>query len=168
MSHMQEPLRYTGCWPEIEMLKTYPNWVFAADEEGESDQDETTIKPEDQQSFISDETAYTAATAIMPSGSCADAIVSVVEGRIEAVDVWDGRDWWRVLYDSRLRSWTPFVETWLPDGERCASVSLSDARFFPARIVSRLPYCDGPPLETTIPLAIANEALPPRPWYRFW
>jgi hypothetical protein len=53
---MPKPLRYTGDWPPPNVLSQYSNWVFAYDEEGEDDQDETTVRPEEQQSFISHET----------------------------------------------------------------------------------------------------------------
>ena len=38
--------RYTGEFPPIEVIARFANWDYALDEEGESGQDETTIRPE--------------------------------------------------------------------------------------------------------------------------
>ena len=115
---MAKTLRYTGSWPPLAVLTDYPNWIFATDEESEPGQDETTIKPESQQSYISEETDFTSATITFASGVTGSAIVSLIQGQIDAIDVFDGRDWWRLTVDYDGRVWTPLVETWLPESQR--------------------------------------------------
>ena len=165
---MAKPLRYTGCWPPTEVLARYPNWVLAIDEEGEPDQDETTIKPEAQQAFISDETDYSAASAHLANGSTAIGILSLIHGKIDAIDVYDGSDWWRLKGEFNQKQWTPFVETWLPPEKRRPSVSLSDSDRFPMLIASRLATSDDKYLSLSIPLRAAIRTDAPKPWYKFW
>jgi hypothetical protein len=135
---MAKPLRYTGCWPPVEILDEYPNWVFATDEESEPDQDETTIRPENQQSFISSETDYTAATVTLANGTRTRGILSFLDGKLDTLDVFDGRDWWRVTNDLEQRRWSPYVENWLPQQQRRPTVSLADADIFPVHVETRL------------------------------
>lgn len=158
---MPKPLRYTGTWPPLDVLDAYPNWVFASDEESEPDQDETTIKPESRQSWISEETDCTAALATLANGSSAEVIISLLNGNVEGVDVWDGRDWWALRLSSDQTTWTPLEQPWLPPDERRPVVSLSDASVFPVSIVSRLPAVNGTYLRVDIPLKT-----PPRYGYR--
>ena len=163
---MAKPLRYTGCWPPTEILERYPNWVLAIDEECEPDQDETTIKPEAQQAFISDETDYSAASVRLANGSAAVGILSLIEGKIDAIDIFDGRDWWRLKDEYNQTEWTPFIETWLPAEKRVPSVSLYDANLFPMRVMSRLPRSDEKRLAVEVRLKSENPGR--KPWHQFW
>lgn len=165
---MAKSLRYTGCWPPLDVLEKYPNWVLAIDEEGEPDQDETTIKPEDQQVFISNETGFTSATVTLANGMAASGVLTFVDGRIDAIDVFNGHDWWRVRGNNGQEDWTPFVETWLPEEQRRPAVSLSDSLLFPLRITSRLPGSDGRPVSFAVPLRPEKIGKVRRPWYKPW
>src|SRR5262245_9352327 len=93
---MSKPLRYTGCWPSPDVLAQYPNWVYALDEEGEEDQDEFTIKPEDQQHYISERTCFTAADITLAGGAVHPGFITVDKTVASAIDVFDGEDWWSV------------------------------------------------------------------------
>jgi len=165
---MARPHRYTGCWPPLGVLSEYPNWVLAIDEETEPGQDETTIKPEPQQAFISKETDYSAAIVHFANGSTASGVLGFINGKIESVNVFNGQDWWTLQGEFNQTRWKPLVETWLPPEQRRPSVSLSDKDLFPAQVRSRLGYPSGEPIAFTIPLA-PDAATPVRKsWFRFW
>ena len=140
---MAHAYRYTGDFPPAEVLARFPNWDYALDEEGEDGQDETTIKPEDEQSFITEWTAFTAADAFSPGGTKFVALVELVGGDVGGVTVFEASESWRVLFDLTSQTWQPFVEDWLPEADRCRSVELSDKRFFPLRVVTKLPLGNG-------------------------
>lgn len=140
---MPKPLRYTGDWPPPEVLRGYPNWVFAYDEEGEEGQDETTVKPEDQQAFITTETQLTAGRLFLADGHTLPAIICMENGSPVGVSAFEGRWTWSVWRDGRTKAWRPATEDYLPESERLPSVSLSDARVFPLRFATLLPYGRG-------------------------
>ncbi|HLJ88000.1 MAG TPA: hypothetical protein VKZ53_14355 [Candidatus Angelobacter sp.] len=139
---MQNHLRYTGCWPSLDVLIQYPNWVFIFDEENAEGQDETTIKPEDQQSRISEETCFTTADATLADGRIKTAIIRLDENQPSALDVFDEGDWWSVQQRSG-KNWETVDEIWLPEKERRPTVSLNDQGIFPLIAKSRLPRSDG-------------------------
>lgn len=138
-ARMPKPLRYTGDWPPPEVLRDFPNWVFAYDEEGVEGQDETTVKPEDQQSFISHETQITAATLLLADGRTLPAVVCMDNGSLAGVSAFEGRWSWSVWRDRRTTSWRPATQDYLPESQRLSSVSLSDTRVFPLRFATSLP-----------------------------
>ena len=135
-------LRYTGDWPPAAVLAQYPNWVFALDEENEEGQDETTIKPEDQQLYISEETSFTAANATQANGIMKTAIIRMEDTVPSAIDVLDGTQWWSVQ-SGVSKKWEAVNETWLPEKERRPSISLGDRDIFPLVIKSKLSRSDG-------------------------
>jgi hypothetical protein len=51
-------LRFTGEWPPQSLWSKYPNWEYALDEEDEPGQDETTLRPSENQSNIDDDVAF--------------------------------------------------------------------------------------------------------------
>ncbi len=80
---MPESLRFTGDWPPAQYLEQYPNWG----KEGEENQDETTLKPSDEQSYIDDETAFTVGDATFADGRVCLAIIQVDYGDPQVIDV---------------------------------------------------------------------------------
>lgn len=84
---MDERYRFTGEWPPVSLLQRFPNWEYALDEEEVDGQDETTIRPEEQQTRISANTAYTGAKAHFADGRILDAIVEALSGDIRMVVV---------------------------------------------------------------------------------
>jgi hypothetical protein len=140
---MARRYRYTGDFPPPEVLAQFSNWDFALDEEDEEGQDETTIKPEDEQSFITEWTAYTIADAFLPGGMRLAALVEFLSGQVGGVNVFEAPEWWRVVFDWPSQTWQPFVEDWLPLADRGTSVELSDARLFPLKIATKLPLGRG-------------------------
>ena len=68
-------LRFTPGPPTRAALQRYPLWCMALDEEERPGQDESTIRPSDDQERIDDTTAYVAAVAKAPSGTMYDAMM---------------------------------------------------------------------------------------------
>lgn len=68
-------LRFTPGPPTRAALQRYPLWCMALDEEERPGQDESTIRPSDDQERIDDTTAYVAAVAKTPSGEMYDAMI---------------------------------------------------------------------------------------------
>lgn len=136
---MAKPLRYTGDWPPPDVLQKYPNWTYALDEEGEPGQDETTVKPEDEQSFITPDTHCTAANLWPTDGRTMPAIICLMRGLPVGVSAFDRRWSWSVWKNRHTKLWEPAVQDYLPENERLPSVVLSDNSFFPLRFASVLP-----------------------------
>lgn len=122
-------IRYTGENPPEHVLLTFPNWIQALDEEGIEGQDETTLKPDETQTVISADTQHTAADAIIYSGKSCAALLSLENGRIESVTVYDGM--WSVRVDGD--KWQS--EKWAHDTRYHGNTT-----DFPITIKSRLRY----------------------------
>jgi hypothetical protein len=121
------------------VLRDYPNWVFAYDEEGEEGQDETTVKPEEQQSFITGQTQVSAGRLLLADGQSVPAIVCLERGSPIGVSAYQGRWTWSVWRDGNKPTWRPATQDYLPESQRLPSVSLSDTRVFPLRFETSLP-----------------------------
>jgi len=142
-----QKLRYTGpCLPPPEVLAEFPNWVFAVDEEDVEGQDETTIRPESQQLYISAETEFTAADVTLASGAVHPTIITMEdkkpqaeERKPQALDVWNGNGWWGMVNCGE--SWR-VSEDW---GARS-----DDPKVFPLRVDARLKWSNGSRLSFTI------------------
>lgn len=151
---MSNPLRFTGDWPPPHLLDEYPNWEYALDEEGLEDQDETTIRPAENQTVIEEYVPFTAATALLPDGRQFPAIIELLDG-VAGLDIYVDNDWYRLVRCvdrfNQFLQWEPYVEEWRPEGERCPSFSLADKACFPLRFVSRLGYTvDSAPIKIQI------------------
>jgi hypothetical protein len=97
--------------PPASAVEIYPNWVPALDEEGEPGQDETTIRPDDEQRSIGPFTIYTAADAKLPNGRIVPALIGQLDatflhkGEVDVIVVYDGRRRWRVSTYDHDHSW---------------------------------------------------------------
>ena len=136
-------LRLTGENPSPELLEQYPNWEYALDEEAVDGQDETTLRPAEDQSIIGEYVCRTAGTAWLNNGQDCPAIIEMVDG-VGGVEIYLEGQWYRIVrwvdrFD-QFERWEPFVEDWLPEEERCPSFSLADVTVIPLRFASRLPY----------------------------
>lgn len=141
---MSNDLRITGDNPSPELLEQYPNWENALDEEGDDGQDETTLRPAEDQSVIGEYVPFTAGIAWLNDGRECAAILEMIDG-ISGLQFYLDGHWYRVIRWSgrfgEFERWEPFVQEWLPEDERAfAPFSLDDERFFPLRFVSRLPF----------------------------
>ena len=65
---MEERLRFTGNNPPVGLWPRYPNWQNAYDEEGVPGQDETTLRPADNQQVIDDDVSFSAGDAALANG----------------------------------------------------------------------------------------------------
>jgi len=146
----------------------YPNWVFASDEETEPGQDETTIRPEAQQAFISDETDCTAARATLANGQTAIAFLSILNRKIETINIHDGNEWWSLRGDYGQVNWVPVIDTRSPEGPHWPLVRLSDPNIFPIRVVSVLASMDGFPIVMTVPRSHEIHRRARKSWFKFW
>ena len=140
---MPNPHRYTGACPPPDVIAQFPNWDYALDEEGKDGQDETTIRPEQEQSLITTATGFTGAEVTLASGECLVGLADVGIDGVDGINVFENGDWWRVFFHRPTRRWRPLIEEWLPEAERRPSVSLDDARVFPLRFITRLPRARG-------------------------
>ena len=149
---MPKPYRYTGSFPPIDVLAQFPNWENAIDEEGEDGQDETTLRPADEQTYIGEWVPFTAADAWLASGEHCPAIGYVIDPvGITSLHVFNGDDWRELRYDLETQLWSPFVADYIPEPDRPPTVSLSDTSIFPLRVSTRLPFePGGEPFATTI------------------
>ncbi len=84
---VEERLRFTGQAPPPGLLERYPNWQNAYEEEGMPEQDETTLRPADNQSTIDDIVSCTAGDAIFASGQRLPALLVVLCGELAVVNV---------------------------------------------------------------------------------
>ena len=131
--------RYTGEWPPPEVLEEFPNWDYALGEEGAPGQDETTLRPQREQSKITSDTAFTRASAAQANGEVKVAIVSVRDGKICDADVFDSPDVsWRVY--EMDGEWHSFDQSWLPEEQRSPVVSLGNPEIFPLVVETVLPH----------------------------
>ncbi len=148
---MPKPHRYTGDFPPIDVLAQFPNWENALDEEGEEGQDESTLRPAGEQSYIGEFVSFTACDTWLASGERRAAIGYVISSAIVSLYVADGSDWWELRYDDESQRWQPFTPTWIPEAERPPTVSLADTGIFPLRVATRLPFEPGEwPFDVTI------------------
>lgn len=89
-------LRFTPGPPTREALKRYPLWCAALDEEGKPGQDESTVRPSDDQTRIDWTTAHAAAVAITGNGRRFEAMISsggfgmTATSEIEQATIWIG------------------------------------------------------------------------------
>ena len=74
----------------------------------------------------------------------------VADAEVDGLDVLiDDKTCWRV--NKMPGGWEPYVEDWMPEGERMPSVSLDDRAIFPLKYVSVLPSsATGSKVEETI------------------
>ncbi len=144
-------LRFTGAFPPIDVLEQLPNWESALDEEEVEGQDETTIRPAEDQGALSSETCFTAGSVHCADGTRLPAILEVAMGEMTALTVYESPDWtWSLSLLGKPGQWQPLTWDWLPEEERPPSVKLDDPAIFPLRVESRLAWPDGTRLVATI------------------
>src|SRR5262245_58348279 len=82
---MAKKLRFTGEWPPQQYWSQFPNWENALDEEDEPAQDETTLRPAEEQTYIAEYTSFTTGNATLADGRTAPALIEVLGGTPAAV-----------------------------------------------------------------------------------
>lgn len=135
------PYRLTGENPSLEVLREFPNWEYALDEEGVEGQDETTLRPASNQSWLGDETVFTLGEVRLADGQRLPAFLELMSGRIEGVTVHGAETWaWSVRRIGTPSRWTAMLFDWLPENERPPAVDLSA---LPMTVESALPAAAG-------------------------
>ena len=155
---MSERLRYTGANPPPTVWARFPNWQNAIEEEGEPDQDETTLRPADNQEFIDDDVSFAAGDAEFADGLKVPALLSLIAGELGWVYVYPepGRDTcWVVRHDEPSQRWVAMNESWFLEGDQgLVPVPLDRADRLSMRVTSRRPLlATGQPLVGEISLA---------------
>lgn len=131
--------RLTGRQPSPAQLEKWPNWRHCHDEEDEAGQDETTMRPDDEQSVIGAETTGTAFRLSTADGRRFLAFAraadgeDLAEGRIELLWALDPRGAWQVMM-------TP--DSWTLETGRRAAPKADDPRW-PIKGTSVLPLPSG-------------------------
>jgi hypothetical protein len=139
---MEEHLRFTGENPPLRLWTQYPNWQNAYDEEGLPDQDETTLRPSDNQHTIDDDVSFTAGIAVLANGQSVPALLGMVAGNLDAVYVYPAppaERCWLLSADPLSRRWIAMNQDWLLQAGDMLRVPVGDTSVFPLRVRSRLP-----------------------------
>lgn len=138
LSAMQ--LRFTGEWPPPGLLSRYPNWENALDEEDVPGQDETTLRPAEEQQMIPGEVAYTAGEIVQADGTRRAALIALDDDGPNTIFGYvTESDGWTVMTLGKPSRWSCIVEDWKPEAERSPSVRFDDPLVFPLVVRSRLP-----------------------------
>jgi hypothetical protein len=155
---VSERLRYTGANPPPSVWAQFPNWQNAIDEEGEPDQDETTLRPADNQQFIDDDVSFAAGDAEFAEGLKVPALLSLIAGELGWVYVYPEPDrdaCWVVRHDEPSQRWVAMNESWFLEGdEGLMPVPLDRSERLRMRVTSRRPLlATGRPLVAEISLS---------------
>lgn len=134
-------LRFTGEWPPIELWAKYPNWDYALDEESEPGQDETTLKPATNQTFIGEYIAFTAGEVIQANGIKIPALIEVIDSKaIGIIGFINKQDGWMIREIGNPPHWKCIIEDWLDEKDRGPSVTFNDKEIFPITVYLSLPF----------------------------
>jgi hypothetical protein len=133
---VEERLRFTGENPPPGLWVRFPNWQNAYEEEGLPGQDETTLRPSDNQETIDDDVTFTAADAVFADGRTVPALLGVLAGDVGWIYIYPQPaedDCWLLYLDLVSDRWTAM------NGDALLPVPTEDANLFPMRVASRLP-----------------------------
>ena len=139
---MEERFRFTGENPPPGLWARFPNWQNAYEEEGSPGQDETTLRPADNQQTIDDDVSFTAGDAIFANGQPAPALLGLLCGELDWVYVYprpEQDECWVLGYDVPSQRWVAKNEDWFLRGKGILRTPVEASGVFPLRIISRLP-----------------------------
>jgi hypothetical protein len=137
---MSSHLRFTDAWPPAELLSDYPNWILAM-EEGRAGQDESTIKPDRQHQYLSDEVVYTAGNVWFPNDDSFPALIELNDYEPVGIVVYEDEHIWQLTTseETDFLEWGSGSDVWTPSPLNSPQVSLGDPSKFPLRLISVLP-----------------------------
>jgi len=139
---MAEKLRFTGENPPPSLWSRFPNWQNAYDEEGIPGQDETTLRPADNQRTIDGEVTFTAGDATFACGDTVPAMLGVISGELGWIYVYPNPDeelCWVLSFHVPSNHWIAMNDDWFLEGGEVLRVPVGDSDVFPMRVGSRLP-----------------------------
>jgi hypothetical protein len=139
---VEEGLRYTGQNPPVNTWDRYPNWQNAYEEEGLPGQDETTLRPADNQQTIDEDVTFTAGDALFANRHKVPAMLGVLSGELGWVYVYPdpAQDvCWMQSFHVPSQRWTAMNDHWVLKGPGLVRVPVGDSTVFPIRVASRLP-----------------------------
>ncbi|WP_146399679.1 hypothetical protein [Pseudobythopirellula maris] len=136
--------RITGELPSVALLKKYPNWENALDEEGLEGQDESTLRPHPIQDSIPDDFLFTAGEVHAPSGETFNALIEIDYGAVNCVTVYSGSSpsaCWSFYQSVRLDGWaTDCLASFRNSSEDRTPAPIEDPTVFPLVLETRLPF----------------------------
>ena len=138
---MEERLRFTGENPPVDLWSRFPNWQSAYDEEGLPGQDETTLRPADNQVTIDDDVTFTAGDAVLANGQRVPALLGVLSGELGWVYVYPEPSQeicWMVTFDVPSQRWAAMNDEWFLESAEVIRVPVKDSAVFPMKVMSRL------------------------------
>lgn len=141
-SRLDEHPRITGQNPPLHLWDRFPNWQNAYEEETLDDQDETTLRPADNQQAIDDDVSFAAGEAVLAGGQKLPALLALVTGEIDYVYAYPNpsRDeCWVLRSDLEGENWVAMNEDWFLEIQGILPVPLQTPGLFPMRVISRLP-----------------------------
>lgn len=128
-------LRFTGVIPTLSAVRKFPNWTYALDEETVPGQDETTLRPDDDQRHISFATVCTRASAACAGGG---RLVALLRGDGELHK--SARNVERLyLYEDSHVAELEFISKWWWPIDEGRTKYYYDFDVFPLRVTSDLP-----------------------------
>jgi hypothetical protein len=139
---VEERLRFTGENPPVRLWPRFPNWQNAYEEEGMPGQDETTLRPADNQESIDDDVSFTAGDAILPNGQVVPAMLGVLSGELGWVYVYPdpAQDiCWMLSFHVPSQRWVAMNDDWFLQSGGVVRVPVRGSTVFPIRVTSRLP-----------------------------
>lgn len=139
---MEEHLRFTGKNPPLRHWDRFPNWQNTYEEEELPDQDETTLRPADNQATIDDDVSFTAGDAVLADGRSIPALLGVLSGEWEGIHVYPDPSQdvcWTLSFDVPSQRWKAMNEDWYLELDGVLRVPVGDTAVFPLRVSSRVP-----------------------------
>jgi len=139
---VEERLRFTGENPPVGLWPRFPNWQNAYEEEGFPDQDETTLRPADNQETIDDDVSFTAGDAVLANGQIVPAMLGVLSCELGWIYVYPDPSLdvcWVLSFHVPSQRWTAMNDVWFLQGDGLVRVPVENSSVFPIRVTSRLP-----------------------------
>ena len=139
---MEERVRSSGGTPPGHLWPRLPNWRNSYEEEGLPDQDETTLRPADNQQTLDDDVSCTAGDAVLANGQTVPAMLAVWSGELGSVYVYPDPSenvCWILSFNVPSQRWVAMNDDWLLKGGGVVRVPVGNSAVFPIRVTSRLP-----------------------------
>ena len=138
---MEEHFRFTGENPPRTLWCRFPNWQNAYEEETLPDQDETTLRPANNQETIDDDISFTAGDVTFANGQSAPALLEVLCGELSSVHAYPDpqqEKCWILTFHGPWNRWRAKNDDWFLQIGSILRVPVENVDLFPMRVTSRL------------------------------